>query len=181
MPYEESQYAHQGDLHARFYQEALAESEAFKKSYKERKGVVRRKEMLWEDSPDGKIKHIINEKMYTTECALDMYMHFLESKGRSGKHRHMSEELFFVLEGKGYDLHWDVNFELDEDYTWIWNKEPRKFEWQEGDIVYVPPYTIHQHFNDSAVNPARLLITTSRVPRALGLEWFEQIENAPGY
>ena len=181
MPYEESQLAFTGDQKADFYQQALEESILFREDYQGRKGIIKPSEMFWEDSPDGKIKHIIHEKMNTKECALDMYMQFLDPTGCSGKHRHMSEELFFVLEGVGYDLHWDVDFELEDDYTWIWNKEPKKFEWKEGDIVYVPPYSIHQHFNADPGNKARLLVTTSRIPKALGFDWFDQIENAPGY
>ena len=181
MPYEEVKYAHRGEKEARFYAEALEASKAFREEYKARKGIVKSSEMLWEKSPDGKIKHIINERMNTKECALDMYMHFLDPEGRSGKHRHLSEELFFVLEGEGYDLHWDVDFELEDDYTWIWSEEPKTFHWKQGDIVYVPPYSIHQHVNVSPDQPARLLITTSRIPKALGFDWFEQVENAPGY
>jgi gentisate 1,2-dioxygenase len=181
MPYEEAIFAQKGEQRADFYKEALEESRAFREAYKKRKGYVKSFEMLWEDTPDGKIKHVIHEKMNTTECALEMYMQFIDPGSRSGKHRHMSEELFFVLEGEGYDLHWDVDFELEEDYTWIWSREPKKFEWKEGDIVYVPPYSIHQHFNGSSGEPARLLIATSRIPRALGFDWFDQVENAPGY
>jgi quercetin dioxygenase-like cupin family protein len=179
MPYEEAIFAQKGDQRADFYKEALKESKAFREEYKKRKGIVKSYEMLWEDTPDGKIKHVIHEKMNTTECALEMYQQFIDPQSRSGKHRHMSEELFFVLEGNGYDLHWDVDFELEEDYTWIWSKEPKKFEWKEGDIVYVPPYSVHQHFNSSSNNPARILVATSRIPRALGFDWFEQVENAP--
>ena len=181
MPFEEASVASSGDKKAEFYREALKESEAFREDYKARKGIIKSVDMLWENSPDGRIKHIINEKMNTKECALDMYMQFLDPKGLSGKHRHMSEELFFVLEGEGYDLHWDVDFELEDDYTWIWSEEPKKFHWKEGDIVYVPPYSIHQHVNSSPDNAARLLITTSRIPKALGFDWFDQVENAPGY
>jgi quercetin dioxygenase-like cupin family protein len=110
-----------------------------------------------------------------------MYVQFLDPASRSGKHRHLSEEVFFVLEGQGYDLHWDVDFELGEEYEWVWSEEPKKFEWKEGDFVYIPPYSAHQHFNGDAWKPARLLITTSRIPKALGFNWMEQIENAPGY
>ena len=181
MPYEEADYAGNSQNSARFYHEALEESKAFREEYETRKGFIKSYEMMWEDSPDGRIKHIINEKMNTKECALNMYMQFIDPLGRSGKHRHMSEELFFVLEGKGYDLHWDVDFELDVDYTWIWSEKPKKFEWKQGDIVYVPPYSIHQHFNSEPEGSARLLVTTSRVPKYLGFDWMEQVENAPGY
>ena len=65
------------------------------------------------------------------------------------------------------------------DYTWIWSEKPKKFEWKQGDIVYVPPYSIHQHFNSEPEGSARLLVTTSRVPKYLGFDWMEQVENAP--
>lgn len=181
MPYEEAKYVNLGQMQANFYKEALEESKAFREEYKKRKGVIKAAEMPWEDTPQGRIKHVVNEKMNTTECAVDIYIQFLDSGSKSGKHRHISEEVFFVLEGKGYDLHWDVDFELDVEYTWVWSEEPKKFEWKEGDFVYIPPYSMHQHFNSDPDNPARLLIATSRIPKALGFDWVEQVENAPGY
>ncbi len=182
MAYDESKVANIGNQKADFYKEALKESKEFREEYKKRKGTVKSAEMPWENSPDGKIKHVINEKMNTKECALDIYMQFLDPGSRSGKHRHLSEEVFLVLEGSGYDLHWDVDFKLhDKGYDWIWSKEPKKFEWKEGDFVYVPPYTAHQHFNSDPKKPARILVTTSRLVKALGFNWFEQVENAPGY
>ena len=180
MPYDEVKKASQGQARAEIYSEDLVQSREFRKDYLTRKGVVKPEEMPWEDSPHGKLKHIIHEKMHTRECALDMYQMFLDGAGRSGKHRHMSEEVFYVLEGKGYDLHWDVDCELDEKYTWKWSEEPKTFEWEEGDFVYIPPYTTHQHFNSDPQNPARLLSATSRLIKALGFDWLEQVEEAPG-
>jgi len=182
MAYDESKRADVGQKKADFYKEALKESLAFREEYKKRLGTVRAEDMFWEDSPQGKIKHVINEKMNTKECALDIYMQFLEPDGRSGKHRHLSEEVFFVLEGQGYDLHWDVDFNLhDEGYEWIWSEEPKKFEWKEGDFVYIPPYSMHQHFNGDSKKPARILVTNSRLVKALGFDWMDQVENAPGF
>jgi len=181
MPYEESQKATLGKAQAKYYQQALQESSEFRKEYKRRKGVIKASEMPWEDSPQGRIKHVINEKMNTTECALDLYQQFLAPGGSSGKHRHLAEEVFFVLEGKGYDLHWDVKFDCAEAYIWDWEKEPKRFEWEEGDFVYIPPYSIHQHFNADPNKPARFITATNRMVKALGFDWMEQIEPAPGY
>lgn len=181
MAYEESKKAYQGNAHANYYQDGLEESTEFRKAYKKRRGSVPSSEMPWEDSPQGRLKHVINEKMDTRECALDVYQQFLEPGGCSGKHRHIAEEVFFVLEGKGYDLHWDVKFELDDQYNWDWEKEPKRFEWEEGDFVYIPPYTAHQHFNADPANPARFISATNRLVKAIGYNWVEQVEPAPGY
>ena len=77
------------------------------------------------------------------------------SKGRE-KSRKLAEQIVFVAEGSGYDLHWDVEFEVDVDFHWSWKEEPRKFEWKRGDFVFVPAYTVKQHFNPDPDNEARL-------------------------
>ena len=181
MPYEEAKKAVQGNAKANYYQEGLKESTEFRNAYKKRKGIIKSSAMPWEDSPQGRIKHVVNEKMDTRECALDLYQQFLETGGCSGKHRHIAEEIFFVLEGKGYDLHWDMTFELDDKYNWNWEKEPKKFDWEEGDFVYIPPYTAHQHFNADPSKPARFISATNRLIKAIGFNWVEQVEPAPAY
>ena len=103
--------------------------------------------MPFERSADGLIKHLVHHKMNTRERCVEAYMQFLKPGERSGKHRHMWEEVLFVVEGEGYDLHWDLKFDCLDAFEWEWTPEPRKFEWQRGDFIYVPPFTIHQHFN----------------------------------
>ena len=51
-----------------------------------------------------------------------------------------------MVEGSGYDLHWDLKFDCLEAFEWEWAEEPKKFEWKRGDFIYVPPFTMHQHF-----------------------------------
>jgi len=181
MSYQEAEKVKQGKARANYYQETLQESAAFRKSYKKRQGIVKAAEMPWEDSPQGRIKHVVNQKMNTRECALDLYQQLLPPGGCSGKHRHLAEEVFFVLEGNGYDLHWDVKFELDEKYNWSWETEPKRYEWEEGDFVYIPPYSAHQHYNADPDKPARFITATSRMLKPLGLDWIEQVETAPEF
>lgn len=164
-----------------FYTEALKESAEFRKEYPERKNVVKAHEMPIERSPDGLIKHIINEKMNTRECCVDIYMQFLDPGKASGKHRHLSEEIFYVVEGRGYDLHWDVTFDCKDEFIWEWDKEPKRFEWQHGDFVYIPPYCAHQHFNADPKNEARIVVINSRIIKDIGFNWFDQLENAEGF
>jgi len=181
MPYEEAGRAALGREKCAYYREALEESKVFRESYAGRKTIIKAEEMPWEDSPQGRIKHMVNEKMNTKENCLDIYQQFLAPGSRSGKHRHLSEELLYILEGKGYDLHWDVKFDCQDTYIWEWETEPRKFEWEEGDFVYIPPYCIHQHFNADPEKPARFISVTSRIVKAMGFDWFDQLENAPEY
>lgn len=181
MPYDEGKRSVKGDAKGAIYAEDLEQSKQFREDYEKRLGVVKAETMPWEDSPQGLLKHVIHEKLNTRECALDMYQTHIPAGSRSGKHRHMSEEVFYVLEGRGYDHHWDADFELDDVYHWKWADTPKKFEWEEGDFVYIPPYTAHQHFNADPDKPVRLLNCTSRLVKALGFDWTEQLEPAPEY
>ena len=121
-----------------FYTQALKASEQFRADYQGRLNVVKASQMPFERSPHGLIKHIINERMNTKECCLDMYQQFLPPGKASGKHRHLSEEVFYVIEGNGYDLHWDVRFDCDHEMEFSWDEEPKRFEWSQGDFVYIP-------------------------------------------
>jgi uncharacterized RmlC-like cupin family protein len=164
-----------------FYTQALQASEQFRNDYKGRLNVVKSSQMPVERSPQGLIKHIINERMNTKECCLDMYQQFLPGGKASGKHRHLSEEVFYVIEGRGYDLHWDVRFDCVHEMEFSWDEEPKRFEWSQGDFVYIPPYCMHKHFNADPVNEARIVVINSRIVKPMGFDWYEQIENAEGY
>ena len=110
--FEDKQAALSGDNTSAFLAEAMVESEKFRADYATLPNVIKAKDMPWERSPDGLIKHLVNQKMHTRECCIEAYMQFLKDGERSGKHRHMWEELFFVVEGSGYDLHWDLKLGL---------------------------------------------------------------------
>ena len=108
-------------------------------------------------------------------------MQIIPPGSRSGKHRHLAEEAVYVLEGHGYDQHVDCDVEITDTYHWIPQQEVKRFEWNAGDVVYIPPNTIHQHFNASSDKPARVISATNRIYKYSGLNDLEQIENAPEY
>ena len=177
---DERDFAHRGRNTATFRADDIANSTQFRENYREAPNVVSAEDQPFEKSPDGLIKHLVHEKMGTREQCVDAYMLFIQKAGHSGKHRHMWEEVIFVAEGSGYDLHWDVKFDCVETYHWDWEAEPRKFEWQRGDFIYVPPFSIHQHFN-TGKNEARLIVINNRIVKAMGFNWLDQLENAPGF
>ena len=147
----------------------------------QRKKVVRPHEMPWEMSRQGLLKHLLNEEMNTRIETLDAYMQIIPPGSRSGKHRHLAEECLYVLEGRGYDLHQDCDVEITDTYHWKAEDEVKRFEWEAGDMIYIPPSTIHQHFNSDPTRPVRLISAINRVYRHSGLNDLEQIEDAPDY
>jgi len=48
-------------------------------------------------------------------------------------------------------------------------------------VIYIPPNTIHQHFNASGDKPVRLISAINRIYKYCGLNDLEQLEDAPEY
>ena len=142
--------------------------------------VVKAADMPMERTSDGLIKHIIHEGMNTKECCIDIYMQFLDPNAATGTSRHLSEEVAFVIEGSGYDLHYDVKFRCEDEFVWEWETEPKKYEWGPGDFIYIPPYCAHKRFN-TASTEARVVVINSRMMKAMGFDWFDQLEPAKGF
>ena len=146
-----------------------------------RKKIVRPEEMPWEMSRQGLLKHLLNEQMNTRMETVDAYMQIIPPGSRSGKHRHLAEECLYVLEGRGYDLHQDCDVEITDTYHWKPQAEIKRYEWEAGDVIYIPPNTIHQHFNADPDRPARLISAINRIFKHCGLNDLEQLEDAPEY
>jgi quercetin dioxygenase-like cupin family protein len=146
-----------------------------------RRKVLHPEDMPWEMSRQGLLKHLINEDLNTRMETVDAYLQLIPAGSRSGRHRHLAEECLYVLEGRGYDLHQDCDVEITDSYFWKPREEVRRFEWEAGDVIYVPPNTIHQHFNADPARPARLISAINRVYRYCGLGDLEQLEDAPEY
>ena len=169
------------DVTADFYAQALEASKAFRKEYRERTSLVKSDEMPMERTADGLIKHIVNAGMNTAECCIDIYMQFITANGATGTSRHLSEEVAFVIEGTGHDLHYDVSFKCEEEFIWEWETTPKRFDWGPGDYIYIPPYCAHKRVNDDTENEARVVVINSRILKAIGFDWVDQLEPAEGY
>lgn len=166
-----------GDKSATYYADAVSGIIRKDSSIGERKRkILHPEDMPWEICAQGKIKHLINEKMDVKIHGHDAYIQIIPTSGHSGKHRHMWEEVIYVLDGKGYDLHWDVHAMITDTYNWYFDDNPQKYPWQTGDIIYVPANTIHQHFNETESEDARMIVASARVYRHLGFKEIEQIE-----
>lgn len=179
MVHDESKSFRKGKKTTGYYDESLEAAQRRKTDDKKLQEVIKAEKMPWEASRHGLLKHVINEKINGRVRTVDIYIQEIPPGGRSGKHRHMAEEFLFVLEGRGYDLHWDVNARIEDHYTWEIEKEPKKYEWEAGDVIFVPVNTVHQHFNSDPENPARLISGTNRIYKQMGFHDLEQIEDAP--
>ena len=179
MPFEEAKRWRAGSARAGHYAKLARPRLGDRERERGRKKVVTPEDMPWEESPQGTLKHVCNAEMNVRVNSIDAYLQELAPGGRSGKHRHMADEVLYVLEGKGYDLHWDVDVVLGTTYEWKVAERPSRWEWEEGDLVWIPPNTVHQHFNADPTRPARFIAAQNRAFKWLGYDDVEQLEDAP--
>jgi quercetin dioxygenase-like cupin family protein len=170
-----------GRSNEHLYQRLLDDSRDANSRNGRRKKVVKPADMPWEMSRQGLLKHLLNEHMNTRMETVDAYMQIIPPGSRSGRHRHLAEECVYVLEGRGYDLHEDCDVEINDVFEWKATGKIQRFEWEAGDVIYIPPNTIHQHFNADPKNPARIISSTNRIFKQIGLNTLEQMDDAPEY
>ena len=181
MAWSEAKAWRKGSAQQDLYQALLDDASTAPVRNAKRKKILKPEDMPWEMSRQGLLKHLLNEGMNTRMETVDAYMQIIPPGSHSGRHRHLAEECLYVLEGHGYDLHQDCDVEIPDTYHWKPQEQIQRFEWQAGDVIYIPPNTIHQHFNASPDKPVRLISAINRIFKACGLNDLEQLENAPEY
>lgn len=91
-----------------------------------------------------------------------MFISEIAPGDRTGKHRHFNEAMIYIISGKGHTIIVD-----------------KRYDWSEGDVVSVPLYEWHQHFNDDPNAPVRYLgVTNMPLLRAMGLSRLEDTPDA---
>jgi quercetin dioxygenase-like cupin family protein len=181
MAWSEAQAWLRGTANRQLYQDLLDDASSTPMRNAKRKKIVTPEEMPWELSRQGILKNLINEGMNTRMETVDAYMQIVPPGSRSGRHRHLAEECLYVLEGRGYDLHQDCDVEITDTYHWTPQADIKRFEWEAGDVIYIPPNTIHQHFNADPERPVRLISAINRIFKQCGLNDLEQLDDAPEY
>ena len=181
MAWDETDRFLAGAANAPFYAEQLRRAAEAPARDAGRRKVLHPADMPWEMSRQGLLKHLLNAELDTRMETVDAYMQIIPGGSRSGRHRHLAEECLYVLEGTGYDLHQDCDVEITDTYHWRPQEQVQRFDWQAGDVIYIPPNTIHQHVNADPARPARLISATNRVYRYCGLDDLEQLDDAPEY
>ena len=83
--------------------------------------------------------------------------------GKSGNHRHFTEALFYILEGKGHEVH-----------------DGKSYDWEAGDLMCVPSYCIHQHFAHEDAG-SYIFYVAADVCHYMGIGNIEQMELNPNF
>jgi quercetin dioxygenase-like cupin family protein len=129
--------------------------------------VVHGAEQPWEDASEGQRRWLARRDMDVRLFGIDIW---LERPGTAegARHWHMADEMYYVVEGSGHTLEWQVEAEIVERYYARVAREPRRYEWTAGDVVYVPQNTVHLHV--PAAGGALLLGAQNRLFKLLGYD-----------
>lgn len=134
-----------------------------KRLLQERPRVVRNDTVPWEQSQSAYHKVFTTYDLPTAERkpwaaamnTLRLMLQVVETGHKNANHRHYPEVPFYILQGRGHEIH-----------------DGRRHDWEAGDLMIVPPYCMHQHFCDEG--PA--LLVYCQAAHGLVSEGSEKVE-----
>jgi quercetin dioxygenase-like cupin family protein len=106
--------------------------------------VRKAKDIKFTDGPQTYSRHYVEPKDGITQT-LHIHLEEYAPGGKSQKHGHVNEAAFYILDGKGHEVHDGV-----------------RYDWQAGDVAVVHNNCVHQHFNGDPDRPARALVLKSK-------------------
>ncbi|MDR7534458.1 MAG: cupin domain-containing protein [Armatimonadota bacterium] len=147
-----------------------------------RKKVVKPSDAPWEVTRDGRVRVLCSPARTDVRVfSVDVYQQEIPGGSRSARHWHMADEALYVMAGRGYSLHWDVEAEIADRYYARVAREPSRWEFGPGDLLYVPHNTVHQHVNADPHDSLVLLSAQNRLFKLLGYDAVIYLEDAPEY
>jgi mannose-6-phosphate isomerase-like protein (cupin superfamily) len=136
----------------------------------ERKKVISPSDTTWEDTPLGRVRVMSSPQRTDARIfSIDAFELDIPAGGRSGKYWKMADEVYYVLQGGGYALQWEVEAEIAEKYYARIALEPQRYEIKQGDTLYVPQNHVCQLFAADG-SPLRLFNAQNRVFKHLGYD-----------
>ena len=95
----------------------------------------------WKGGPALYGKHVIAPGAANITQSIETHIECYAPGAYGQKHGHLNSAVFYVLKGRGHDIH-----------------DGRHIEWKAGDVMIVECGCVHQHFNDDPDNEAILLV-----------------------
>ncbi len=90
-------------------------------------------------------KKMINPQNVSIAQAIETHLEVLAPGQYGQRHGHMNSAVFYILSGKGYDVHDGV-----------------RQDWEAGDVCIVENGCVHQHFCADPEQPARILVMKAK-------------------
>lgn len=124
--------------------------------------VYKSKDVPFKGGPTTWGKKIINPQAAAVTQAIETHIETFAPGGYGQLHGHMNSAVFFILEGRGYDVHDGV-----------------RYDWEAGDACIVENGCVHRHFNADPEKPARVLVIKAKPAFAFFHLLFQKIVEYP--
>ncbi|MDP6173167.1 MAG: cupin domain-containing protein [Rhodospirillales bacterium] len=98
-------------------------------------------DLEWKGGPQYFGKKVINPQATAVAQSIECHVDVYAPGGKSQKHGHMNSAVFYILKGKGHDIH-----------------DGERLDWQAGDAVIVENACVHQHCNTESDKEAVVLV-----------------------
>jgi gentisate 1,2-dioxygenase len=119
-------------------------SEVYRELYQQPR-VIRSGDVPFKGGPSVFSKNIVNPQALRITQAIEAHIEVLAPGNHGQKHGHMNSAVFYILEGRGHDVH-----------------DGRRWDWEAGDALVVENACVHQHFNDLPDREARILVLKAK-------------------
>lgn len=102
--------------------------------------IIKRSEIRWDGRhPQARSAALVDPRNGFANSLVNVGLSEIAPNSHTGRHRH-GEAIVYIVKGRGYSIIAD-----------------QRVDWEEGDCLYVPPDTYHQHFNPDPSQPALYL------------------------
>lgn len=147
IPESRSVAEYRGDqgLAAYLYEQQVEFAAAEEKRRRAGRVVVKASELKFGRTRMGNLAYVVDPRIGFNAKVISTLVAEIPPGGRSGAHRHLYEEVNYILSGQGHSV-----------------IEDQSYKWKAGDAFSIPVFGWHQHFNTGS-EPARFLVHTSRV------------------
>ena len=89
------------------------------------------KDVPWKGGPGHYGKSVISPQAVNITQSIESHIEAYAPGASGQKHGHLNSAVFYVLKGRGHDMH-----------------DGRHIPWKAGDVMIVENGCVHQHFND---------------------------------
>ena len=107
--------------------------------------VYRSRDLQWKGGPSFYGKKVINPQSAKIAQSIETHIEVFAPGGYGQKHGHMNSAVFYVLKGKGHDVH-----------------DGRRMDWEAGDALLVENACVHQHFSDEPDDESIVLVMKAK-------------------
>lgn len=146
LPGSQSVSALRGDLglEGLLYEQEVAFANDEEKRRRAGRVLIKGSDLHFGQTRMGRVAYIVDPRLGFNTKVMSTLLAEVPAGRHSGAHRHLYEEVNYVLAGEGYSI-----------------VEDRRYDWRAGDALNIPVFSWHQHFNTGG-ETARFLVHTTR-------------------